>query len=201
MPTIERPDIACWGDSAFNTQAPVNQSIVNYLRRISRRQVLQFGVGGETATQTAARFTASPTTRHATAVIFTGHNSYLTGGSTYVPTGVADIQAAIAAMIAYLGHERYIVLGNLAGIDGEYNPIAVQVRADKAAFTAWNNTTHLTKARDPLAVLQAYDPSDRLCRIDNRMPLSLAADDTHTTAVGNSLIAQDIYDCILSQGW
>lgn len=188
----EKAGIAFWGDSMVDTLGPVGNSVVNFLRRKTLRRIDELGTGGETGAATGVRLTSDPGRKHLTHIIYTGGNSYITGGTTYVSTGVADNKAAIQSMVSYIGHTRYIILGNVAGVDGGSNPISVQVRRDKAEFTAWVLATFGTRGGNPLLWLQDLDPSDRICRADMRMPVSVAQDDSHPNAVGNEGIADNL---------
>lgn len=203
VPRPPHHNIAFVGDSMVSTLSGSGESVVDRLRLSTRRIVIQGGVGGEVAASTLARVEAAPQYRMYTTPIWTGGNNYLVypAGTEFVPTCIADIKTAIASIITYLGHTRYLVIGNVSGNAGGMNPVAIQVREAKRDLNIDLAALYGRRFIDAAAIFQAYDPSDTTAAANLYMPSVLAQDSSHPNAIGVNLIAIEVRARMRSLGW
>lgn len=184
--------ISIWGDSLSAIKMPNG---VRSLYEIVPTWVYDGGVGGDTSTQIRTRMIAAPTMYGNTTVIWAGRNNY---------TAPATVKADIAAMIAALGHNRYIVLSILNGDypteylgQADYNTI-IALNADLAALYPNN----FLDVRNPLVAL--YDSGNAQDLIDHGRdipPTSIRIDNIHLTPTGYNFVAAKIKAFIDAAGW
>lgn len=113
-------NVAAWGDSLTHGAGPSQIQIYNYPAQFTTKTgyyVFNGGVDGETSTQIKTRMLAASSRYGNMTVIWAGRNNY---------TSSSTVQSDIAAMVAALGHDRYIVMSI---INGNYS-------------TEWSGTTN-----------------------------------------------------------
>lgn len=176
--------IACWGDSLSTVTMP-NQLRSQY--DDSPVWVYDGGAGSETSTQIKTRLLAASAARLASiTVIWAGRNNFS------APT---TVKADIAAMIAALGHTRYIVLSVLNGeFAAEYSG-----QADYLTITALNRdlaALYPNNYIDIRSLLVAqYDPAAAQDVTDfgrDIVPASLRIDAIHLTPRGYNFVAEQV---------
>lgn len=177
---------AAWGDS-LTAGGGAQTPYTTPLAALVGQAVYQGGVGGETSTQIATRFLADTTHNSGFVIIWAGRNNY---------TDPTTVKADIAAMIAALGHTRYLVLSILNGeYTNEYSGqpgyvTMMQLNADLAALYPSN----YLDVRSYL--VSQFDPNNAQDVIDHGhdiVPSSLRIDTIHPTTAANVLIANYVY--------
>lgn len=190
--------VAAWGDS-LTTSAGATGDSTRYPAVASalftpHRAVANMGAGSETSTQIRTRFMADATLRRRTAWLWAGRNNY---------GDPATVKADIAAMIAALPHDRYLVgsilngnylpgeglggsnystiTGLNAGLAALYGPRFVDIRGA------------LINAADPVA-----DAGDVLADI---VPASLRTDNIHLNDAGYAVVAAAFKAANDAMGW
>ena len=103
-PTRRGIRIAAWGDSLTAGTGSTTGGYPQYFGKLNGLYVYNGGVGGETSTQIRTRMLAATDKYEYTTIIWAGRNNYASGST---------VQADIAAMVAALGHDRYLVLSIL----------------------------------------------------------------------------------------
>jgi hypothetical protein len=168
---------ALWGDSLAAGLHPALQEMLG-------ATIYNGAVGGETSTQIRTRMVAD-TARHALpTIIWAGRNNYAS------PTTVKN---DIAAMVAALGHDRYLILGIP---NGDYTTYERSGGAGYSLITTLNSDLlalygeRFLDLRAPLVSLrdvgQSQDVQDYM---DDILPTSLRSDTIHPNAAGNYAIA------------
>lgn len=153
------------------------------------------GVSGETSTQIATRFLADVSVQSGYVVIWAGRNDY---------NAPLTVKANIAAMVAFLGHTNYLVVGIPNGeFATEYvgQPAyaqIVQLNTDLAAIYG-------VRFVDVLPVLvSSYNPSIPQDVIDfthGIVPSSLRFDTLHPNYLGMDIIAATVMASAVNLGW
>jgi hypothetical protein len=178
-------NIATWGDSL--TAGTGGTSYPSQLATLSGYAIYNGGVGGETSTQIKVRMLAATSKYSWPTIIWVGRNNY---------TDPTTVKSDIAAMVAALGTQNYLILGVLNGEFGSneyaggtgYNTI-VQLNSDLAT----NYGSHFIDIRSYLVSL--YNPGIPQDVIDHGHdipPSSLRSDSIHLNTVGYGYVAQDI---------
>ena len=146
-------EIAMWGDSlTARSELPGGRSIPMVLGTLTGRRVMNGGIDGENSTQIRTRF-LNDALFSAETIIMAGRNNYASG---------AAVQADIAAMIAALTTDRYLVLSiPNAAVASEY---VGQANYDtRQALNAALASTYGTRFVDAwAAMVDAYDPADAM---------------------------------------
>jgi hypothetical protein len=153
------------------------------------------GAGGETSTQIRARMLAEPIHFGRTAVIWAGRNNY---GAR------ATVLSDIAAMVAALGHGRFLVLSvpngdyasEYAGQTGYGQIIDLN---DTLAATWPDNYLDIRRI-----LVDAYDPGQPQDVIDHGrdiVPASKRADAIHLNATGNAVVKTAVHAALAARGW
>lgn len=180
--------IACWGDSL--TAGTGGNPFPEFLGLLSRFPVYNGGAPGETSTQIRARMIADSDRQGNVAIIWAGRNNY---------ADPVTVKADIAAMVASLGHTRYLVLGIL-NASGEplgnagYNTI-VALNQDLAELYG----SRFVDIRAHLVSL--YNPDDAQDVIDygnSVTPSSLRYDNIHLNTKGYLAVAWKVYKTLVS---
>ncbi|TZG29280.1 GDSL-type esterase/lipase family protein [Sphingomonas montanisoli] len=144
-------EIAMWGDSlTARSEYPGGRSIPQHLATLTGRRVMNGGIDGQQSGAIRDRFLNDALFGRET-IIMAGRNNFSAG---------ATVQADIAAMVAALTTDRYLVLAvpNAAladeyGGQAKYDAIVALNAALAAAYGA-----HFVNAW--AAMIDAYDPAD-----------------------------------------
>lgn len=181
---------ACWGDSeTFGT----GSTFGGYPYALSALVAMPFyngGVGGETSTQIRTRMIADTARYSNTTCIWAGRNNYTDG---------ATVQADIAAMVAALGHDRYLVFGILNSVTEISGTVAHgQIVALNAALATTYGARFVDMRdyiiNDALAVMGITPTPTDLANIANDVPPdSLRSDTIHLNNNGYTAIAKKVY--------
>jgi lysophospholipase L1-like esterase len=177
-------NIAGWGDSlmqGFTSPFPTQ------LAGLIPRSVFNGGISGETSTQIRSRMLAATTRFNDSVIIWAGRNDPANGISS------TTTKANIAAMVAALGHTRYLILSipnSSAEPSGSsaYNAI-VTLNSDLATIYG----VHYFDVRSYL--VSQYNPSLSQDAIDHAAdipPTSLRFDTLHPNDAGDALIAAQV---------
>lgn len=202
--TAAQPNISWWGDSQVNTLNDLAggfNSVVDHLRRITRRRVYQGGVGGEPAESTYGRFAAQPAEQlNDTIVIYTGHNNY---SYPYMHNeDVAKIKLYVQSIIDLIPHNRWIVCTMMCGPPTSldtYWTLNIQRRHVNDYWAA----TYGVHCVDSFAVMRAYDLKDTHAIANNIIPQVLVQipAPSHANALGTLLTARAVAKRLQEQGW
>ena len=187
---VNQSSIATWGDS-LTSGTGGNTSYPTQLTTLSGYAVYNGGVGGEGSTQIKTRMLAATDKHSWPTIIWAGRNNY---------TDPTTVKADIAAMVAALGHENYIILGVLNGDYGGYEILGgggyiqiTQLNSDLSTIYG----SHFIDIRAYL--VSQYDsgsPQDVTDHTNDTVPTSLRSDAIHLNTAGYLKVAQKIYDNI-----
>lgn len=186
---VLRWPVAAFGDSMTYVMAPALQSALAV-------DVLNAGVGSTTSGEIGAALAAYPD-KLRNFTIWAGHNS----------TGTADeVPADVAAMVASLPHDRYVVLGLvLADVPGER--IGGADRARKLAINAGLAAAYPAHYIDTPTLLAAWanprNPQDVADLAAGVTPSSLRAfsDALHLNDAGAQVVAGAVLAVMRNSDW
>lgn len=190
IPAPNLTSIQAWGDS--HTAGAGQTPWTTTLATLCSCTVVNQGVGGETSTQIKARFDASSTAqKQQMQIIWAGFNDYL-GDNTYVAA-----KSNIAAMVAALGHDSYLIIGEIMSKNGGYES-GLAGWINRKAFNDYLSTTYGDHFVDIHSVLTAAysttSATDVQDYINDVEPASLLIDAQHFTSAANAnIIAPAIY--------
>lgn len=173
--------IYSWGDSL--TLGAGYNPYPNQLNGLSRFDVTNKGVGGNTSTQIKDRFLLEPANFSKSVIIWSGRNNYLD------PT---TVKSDIATMISNLGHDRYLVVGI---INGNYATEYI----NQSGWTAINNLNNDLKTlygrrfvdiRPYLVSLHNQTAQDLIDFANDIPPTSIRVDNLHLSSAGYTKVAE-----------
>lgn len=177
--------VAFWGDSL--TAGSGGTPFPDAFYTLTGYGIFNGGVGGETSTQIKTRLLADAARRPWLTVIWAGRNNYADPNT---------VKADIAAMVAALGHDRYLVLGV---INGNYNPYEYSGGAGWTFITQLNTdlaTIYGSHFVDIRALLVAsYDPGtpqDVTDHANDIVPSTKRSDAIHLNTAGYLFVAQQV---------
>lgn len=181
-----------WGDSLTRSSGSSGSThTYPYLLAVaSHHYVENCGVGGETSTQIKARMLADTAKHTYPTIIWAGRNNY---------TSQATVEADIAAMVASLGHTRYLVLSVL-NQDSALEYSGESEYAKIAALNAALSATYGARYVDVRSYLVSlYNPLDAQDVIDHGHdvpPTSLRSDAVHLNDAGYLAVANKVYESV-----
>jgi hypothetical protein len=179
------------GDSYGAGGGSANTGLVTALPAANGRALFSTAVGSTTLAQQVARVQALPGLTRAIFVHWDGDaNSY---------TDVATTMANYAALVAAVGHTRYIIVTpcRRANANSAQNIAVAEIQTQLKALYG----DHIVDAQAILAAL-ATSPGDDADVASGYIPDSLLqVDDTHLTATGMNACAAEIAALITSNGW
>lgn len=175
--------IACWGDSETWGFLGQTGGWAYTLGNLSLRNTINLGVIGETSTQIKNRFLADTNKAQYSTIIWVGTNNF---------AALSTVQADIAAMVAKLGHTRYIVVGVMVGT-AQQNPSTAytQITALNSALAS----TYGVRFFDLNAYLMTQGNGsgpDNAAIAAGGTPPSLLADPIHLNALGDVKMATKV---------
>lgn len=176
--------VAVWGDSLTDGYAFPLSLISEYF-------VYNGGVPGETSTQVKTRMVADTAKANQNVVIWVGRNNY---------NQLSIVMADIAAMVAALGHNRYIILsvpnGSTAGEQlggNDYQKFIDLNNAMASTYGAHYFDIRAWLISSGLAAAGITPTGQDITDIANDIvPSSLRSDAIHPTATGYNIIAAKI---------
>lgn len=128
-----------------------------------------------------------------TAWIWAGNNGVITA---------ADAEAAkadIAAMIAYLGHRRFLVLSVLASTSADAARVAVLQQMNRDLASLYGH--RFVDVYSALLASGNGSVEDNADIAAGYTPRSLRVDAIHLTTAGNAIVAQKVRERMLREGW
>ena len=182
--SINNSTIRFYGDSLTNGLG-IN-TYPSKVGALSGYQALNFGIGGETSTQIRTRLVADTARQNMPTVIWAGRNNFQS------PT---TVKADIAAMVAALGHNRYLVLGVTNATQSDeyvgqpYHTTISQLNTDLAAIYG----TRFIDIRSILVNAGTNTGQDLIDKNNDAIPLSLRTDTIHLNRLGNNVVADAVY--------
>lgn len=194
-------DLSFWGDSWANGTGATNPATTSVPAVVAascgNRRYLNLGVGANTSTDCKTRLLAAPPYKlFCTTVIWIGINNY-----DPTPSVVAG---DIAAMVAALGHTRYLIVGLAPGeFSFEYSGAAGNteiVAVNTALASAYGS--QFIDIMTPLVAAGAPAGSNPNATDFGHgiVPRGLRSDNRHFNDAGYSLISGLISPVILSNG-
>lgn len=176
-------NIACWGDSLTSgtgAGSPNGPPWPTVLQTSTNYGVFQGGVGGQTSTQIRARMQADTAKFSYSAIIWAGANNL---------NQQATVLADIAAMVASLGHNRYLVISeHWGGGDSTAQAQGLAINAQLAAIYG----SHYLDTRTYLwSLYNPGIPQDVIDHANNDIPssLRLVGDQIHLNTAGNAAVS------------
>lgn len=183
-------NIAAWGDS-FTEGANQQTPYPALLAPLSGRNVFNGGRGGQTSVQIKNRMLADTQKHGWPTIIWAGRND---------SDKPEQVKASIAAIVAALPHQNYLVLavcnGAEEGIRADRTPTYgyyVQTNLNKQLAAVYGN--HFLDVRAYLRTqYNPNDPQDVADFAADIPPTSLRSDGLHPNTTGNNVIANYIYE-------
>ena len=178
--------LAAFGDSMTYIAAPELAAALGV-------EVHNAGVGSTTSSEISAALLAYPD-KARSFVIWAGHNNFRQPD---------QVLADVAAMVAAVGHERYVVVGMVyADRPDEY--VGGVDRATKAGINATLSAAYRGRYVDApglLAARNSGDAQDRQDVANGVTPTSLRApgDGIHINRLGAQIVAAEVADIV--RGW
>lgn len=175
--------IYAWGDSM--TGGAGQTSYPTYLSNITKYEVTNKGVGGESSTQIKDRMIAEPANYSKSVIIWVGRNNY---------TFPAIVKSDIATMVSALGHTRYLIIG----VVNQNTALEYVGQSEWVKITTLNNdlkTLYGNKfidIRPYLVSLHTQSAQDLIDFANDVPPTSLRIDLLHLTSAGNAKVADYI---------
>ncbi|GAB3335328.1 hypothetical protein GCM10027299_44220 [Larkinella ripae] len=177
--------IVGWGDSL--TEGVGGTPYLNELEKLTGYKTFNGGIAGQTSTQIAKRMLADKEKHSYNTIIWVGRNNYLEPD---------NIKADIAAMVAALGHSRYLILSI---INGHMGPKEQVFGDGHKAITQLNGELYKLYGDHYINVhaylLSQYNPNsmaDIIDHTDDVIPASLRADELHLNSAGYAKVAERI---------
>lgn len=179
--SIASTNIIGWGDSLTAGAGGGGTTYLSTLNFLTKFNVTNNGVGGETSTQIKDRFLANTADFDKTVIIWAGRNNY---------TDPITVKADIATMVANLTHTRYLVIsvlnGNGEGIGtSNYNTI-IQLNNDLKAIYG----KKYLDLRAYLVSLHNSTAQDLLDYANDIPPTSLRSDGIHLNTQGYTNVGE-----------
>jgi lysophospholipase L1-like esterase len=168
--------IGAWGDSLTAGSGSTTGGYPQYFGNLNGLYVYNGGVGGETSTQIRTRMVAATDKADYTTIIWAGRNNYASGST---------VQSDIAAMVAALGHDRYLILSILNSSaepsgNANYNLIVALNAALASTYGAKFVDVRDYLINDALAALGITPTAQDVIDIGNDVvPDSLRSDEIH----------------------
>lgn len=188
-PDDSRSDfIVGWGDS-LTEGSPSTSTYLAELEKLTGTTYtyINRGISGQTSSQVAERMLADTKKHSYNTIIWVGRNNLL------YPE---QIKADIAAMVAALGHDRYLVLGM---INGDFDTNEQVFTQRHQSIMQLNGDLYKTYGDHYVNIhaylLSQYDPTKAQDIIDHTydvVPSSLRVDKLHLNLLGNQKVAQRI---------
>ena len=182
---LDMTNIACWGDSL--TEGSGGTPYPSQLSTASGYKTYNGGVGGNTSTQIKTRFLAAPNQWSKLTIIWAGRNNYSDG---------ATVLADVAAMVAAIGHDGYLVMSVLNGSYGGYE---IPGGVGYNQIIAINNSLAATYGSNYLDIrkilVDSYNPAlpqDVIDHNNDTPPTSLRSDAIHLNTAGYAAVAAAI---------
>lgn len=174
----------CAGDSlTAGTGANTAKSYPSQLASLLGRPVENFGIGGETAQQIAARVIENRHDKGRIHIFQMGRNNVGTGSFQ------ADVLAALSSCVAALGHNKFLI--------GSVTPMTTETigTANRTAIIACN-----------AAIAAAYpanyvDTLSALATNAGEIPAGSYSDSTHFNGAGYLVLATTYAAAITAKGW
>lgn len=180
-------NIICWGDSlTFGFGSTAGNDYPSRLAALSGYTTSNQGVSGQTSTQIEARVVADTAHFGTAAILWMGRND--------TPTNFASVMSNIAASVAVLTTNRYLVL---SVTNAATETIGTSVYNQIIALNAQMASTYKEHYLDVRSYLVSqYDPNQAQDVIDHSndiMPTSLRFDGTHLNDSGYAKLASYIF--------
>lgn len=182
---IGATNIDFWGDSL--TLGSGGVSFPSRFATLSGYNIVNDGIGGQTSAQIKTRFDAA-TSRYPFAHVFwVGKNDVLQSLS------MTTLKSNIAAMVAALGHTRYVVIGiTPSKTDTTGNAFASTITTLNSDLT----TIYGTRFIDIATYLRTQGDgsgNDNADIASGILPRSLQSDSIHLNTAGYALVASQVY--------
>ncbi len=187
--TAKSYNISCWGDS-LTAGSPDNTISGNFplvYKSLTNKNVINNGISGDTSSDIYRRFINATGEYTNSVIIWAGRNNF---------EDPATVLADIAAMVAALGHTRYIVLSILNGSTNPNPSLSyTQITSLNASLASVYGTRYLDVRSYLVSQYNPLIPQDVLDFAADVVPSSLrvVADPIHLNTAGHSLVANYIY--------
>ncbi len=179
--------IAAWGDS-YTQGGGITLPEYAYpvqLQQLSRYEVYNGGIGGQTSSQIKLRMLAAPDKKEYNTIIWAGTNNF------WEPE---IVKTDIAQMVAFLGHKRFMILSVFNDASQrkgttDYNTI-IKLNNDLKEIYKEN----YLDVRTYLVSQSNGSVQDEKDKADDVIPSSLMSDKSHPNDKGYALVAAYVYN-------
>lgn len=169
--------------------------------QLSGAYVLPNGVGGETYQQVKTRFDAKQFAWGLNQIFFAGFNNVSDAANDYAQD-VVDIVNTVAAMVAEMPHDRFIIIGIFSGPAAG---LQTNAPANIARMTAMSqlNSTYGSKFLETNTTLVNYDKTDTVAIANNHIPTIFQQQGatSHLSDLGLNVLTSLLYDRARSLGY
>lgn len=181
-----------WGDSLTrgSGSSGSTHTYPYLLAAVSRHYVDNYGVGGETSTQIKTRMLADTAKHIYPTIIWAGRNNY---------TSQATVEADIAAMVAALGHTRYLVLSVLnqdTALEYSGGSEYAKIAALNAALSATYGARYVDVRSYLVSLYNPLDAQDVIDHGHDVPPTSLRSDGLHLNDAGYQAVADKVFQSV-----
>lgn len=188
--------IATWGDSLTrgngSSLTTRDNSYPGRLAALSSRWVFNGGIGGQTSTEVRSRLIAATDKYSRATIIWVGRNN---------PTAPATVLADVAAMVAALGHMRYLVL-SVTGAElgaAEYAPSGatyLDIATINSGFSSAYGTRYVDVRSYLVSLYNPGVPQDVTDFGHDIPPSTLRSDTVHLNDAGYQAVANKVFEKI-----
>lgn len=133
--------------------------------------------------------------------VYKNHTAWIWAGNNGVITA-ADAEATkadIAAMIAYMGHSRFLVLSVLASTSADAARVAVLQQLNRDLASRYGH--RFVDVYSALLASGNGSAEDNADIAAGYTPRSLRVDAIHLTSAGSTIVAQKVRERMLREGW
>lgn len=184
--------MAAWGDSMTNgAGSSTNNSFIAQLGRMTGYAVFNGGKDGGNSDDIKTRMLADASKHSYPTIIWSGNNDALTAEGRQVAFD------NIAEMVAALGHDRYLIIGQINGANS-YGHIGnagytVIVNAN-AALEAEYGERFIDIREHMVSLYNPLDAQDVIDHANDTVPSSLRSDAIHFNDAGYRAVAEKVYE-------
>ncbi len=133
--------------------------------------------------------------------LYKNHTAWIWAGNNGVITA-ADAEATkadIAAMIAYMGHSRFLVLSVLTSTSEDAARVAMIQQLNRDLASQYGH--RFVDVYSALLASGNGSPDDNADIAAGLTPRSLRVDAIHLTTAGSTIVAQKVREAMLREGW
>ena len=181
--------VSGWGDSlTYGSGGKTAGGYTAFLSQLTKKEVSNFGIPGETSTQIMNRFLKNDEHEKDEIVIWAGRNNY---------SKTEIIKSDIAKMVQKIKHKRYLILSLINGNYGKYERKGEEGYQSFTKINSYLEETygnHYFDVRSYLIAHHLKTDQDLEDVKNDIVPSSLRVDGIHLNDKGYRLVATGVYE-------